>query len=377
MKVYRMLIAGVLIGTFMSSCEDDELFSEEEETEETVTVDVSPFIELNTLGGEVSSANAIGLSSSNEPLVVGQAHDEGSNWVGFVSIGGNSMESKGTLGGLTSEVMDTDNELHVGKATNAAGVNRPVYSAYDEPWNELHMDDNGGTAGEVVASNQSGVFIGKGTVDGTLGAPVMWAFGSEGFFNVLDPNNTLDLDLIDINSNNEVVAFSSSNDQGYLWTEQDGFQEIDAAGYDFLEPTGINNNSKISCTVYSGSDSYPAVYDISSESVTLLTLPSGFDGGSTNAINNNDEVVGVAGSFVQVTPVYWDASGNPTNLNDVLNVSEADHDALGYNTYVLTAVDINDNGDITGDGYFNLNVPDDSPFPDRQREAYLLLDGTY
>jgi hypothetical protein len=144
-----------------------------------------------------------------------------------------------------------------------------------------------------------------------------------------------------------------------------------------LEPTGINNNSKISCTVYSGGDSFPAVYDINSESVTLLDLPAGFDGGFTNAINNNDEVVGAAGSFVQITPVYWDANGNPTNLNNVLIVSEADHDALGYNTYVISAVDINDNGDIAGDGYFNLNVPEDTQFPDRQREVYLLPAGTY
>jgi len=372
-----MLITGVLVAMIFSSCQEDELFSEEEESEETITVDVSPFVELNTLGGEVSSANAIGQTSTGEPIVVGQAHDEGANWVGFVSTDGNSMESKGTLGGLTSEVMDTYSGLHVGKAENAAGVNRPVFSAYDDPWTELHMDDNGDTGGEVVAQSDGGVFIGKGTVDGVLGVPVMWAFGSEGFYNVLDPNNTYDLDLIDINSNDEVVAFSSSNDNGYLWTNQDGFQELQAAGYDFVKPTGINNNSKISCNVYSGGNSFPAIYDISSGSTTLLDIPSGFDSGFTNAINNNDEVVGAAGSAIQITPVYWSANGDPTNLNDVLIVSEADHDALGYNTYVITAVDINDNGDIAGDGYFNLNVPEDSQFPDRQREAYLLLAGTY
>lgn len=373
-----------LVLLFVLSCDFEELEPEDGDNGELSTVDFSPFIELGTLGGTVSFANAIG----NQGYVVGAANTENGERLAFeasdeMRVGIPTSEF------TASEFLDIENQyLKVGFGENSQGFNRPLIKFNEDQIVELEMGDQGDSGGEAMAVG-NGYVAGIGAVP-SVGRylPVLWEADPSGaIFQCLDSTDLYGINQIyysgyvDAMSTTVILASDNdtritSNGTGFIWEAPNKWTALSTTEYPNIIPRDINNSAQIAVTAYDASgNNFPAIYQ--DGEIILLELPEGFTNGNANSINDIGEVVGSASSNLEVTPIFWDSSGQPTNLNDLLDLSSEELDELGYDPYIISAVDINENGDITGEGYFNLNIIDDGEFTDRQREAYLLPAGSY
>jgi len=380
-KVLPLITA--LCFLFTTSCIEEDNIEDDDSNTELTNVDMSPFVELGTLGGSGSAGFSVG-QYEDEFVVVGEAQNADNEWVAFQKViapNEADMESLGTLGGSESQLEGVSYTGHVvGTSKNSSGSDRAVYAHTNTNPQELQTASSNAISNAVAVEEipSGGVLIlgNVSEVGSNFGyRPQVWNEDGN-VLNTYDIGGSYqDLEAIDINGSGTVVVTAENGDEGYV-IENATFTRLSTPTYDKIIPSGINDRGQISVTVYDASgENFPAIYE--NGNVTLLDLPQGFSNGGTNDINGDGAVVGLASSSTQITPVVWKSDGSVVNLNDLLEISQEEQDELGYSPYVNTAEAISDGGIITGNGFFNANDPEDADLGQRRREAYALFPDQY
>ena len=188
--------------------------------------------------------------------------------------------------------------------------------------------------------------------DGVSFRAFVWSpDGTTRWISALAPGHTVTLQ--GINGSNVAAGFDIDQNTGAYtavrWTEAGGLVALQAGGGGFDLAVGINDlGVATGLETNAGGSTFGARWDAAGNLIYLNQLSGAVGSDSSYGINNfgvstGDTLFASCADSTNITcfrATIWDAAGNPTNLNDVVDP------ALGYT--LLTANGINDHGLIFG-----------------------------
>lgn len=135
----------------------------------------------------------------------------------------------------------------------------------------------------------------------------------------------------------------------FIWTEQAGMSQLPvdstrASGEWYA--TVINESGMIGGHVIDGTAYYPYYWTSKDDAPAAMTMPVAYPNGENYGLNENGQMVGgMFNSADEDRAFIFDTTNGVVDLNDRIGV--------GTGWQLLTAVDINDMGQITGIGELN------------------------
>lgn len=156
----------------------------------------------------------------------------------------------------------------------------------------------------------------------------------------------------DITENNVVVGIANTAGWGYrgfVWTEENGMAEL---AVDSARASGewyaiaTNESGLIGGQVIEGDGYYPYYWPSKEVDPVAVTMPTSYPYGEIYSLNENGQMVGGMFNDAEEDRAFiFDSINGLVDLNDRIDT--------GSGWQLLTAVDINDMGQITGIGELN------------------------
>jgi len=331
-------------------------------------------IDLGTLGGNASNANAI----NDRGQVVGGATNAtpdpfASAPQGACMVLPSTSSCSGSTFSFNSLYSNTTTETHAvvwqhGSTLDLGTLGGPDSTAwftneYGEVagWSYTSFVANASTGVPSVDpflwSPESGKMTDLGSLGGTFGAP---------FF---------------LNNRGQVVGISNLPGdiiaRPFIWSKSEGMKDLGSLGGTFGAPTWINETGEVVGLSNIASDQdFHAFLWRHGVMADLGTV--GTDHGSEAfTINSQGQIVGDSGSYgVDLHGFLWEADGLMADLNELV--------VPGSGATVVTAVFINELGEIAGTARFPngthpvpvLLIPCDENHPDVEGCDYSLVEAT-
>ena len=317
-------------------------------------------VDLGTLGGNFGFANGI----NNRGQVVGEASRSDAVIRPVLWQNGQTIDL-GTLGGAAGKAFDiNESGVIVGRATNAAGRLRPFIMDYANGGPMREIPPHAGavpaantTDGTAYGINSSGVAAGHGR----NGAALFQAFTSNGTSTTTVPTpGGSNGRAWDINDAGQIAGWgrdASNAIVGYRWDPIAGLVIVGnlVPGADVFG-VGINNSGHVSGAIQKdfghqtpGRTAISRSFLWNGSTIIDIGLVPGFDGSAANLINDHGQIVGLAFNF--------DVNGNAINSTAFLHENGVNHNLntlipASSGWYLTNAYDINERGQIVGQGVF-------------------------
>lgn len=156
----------------------------------------------------------------------------------------------------------------------------------------------------------------------------------------------------DITETNVVVGIANAAEwtfRGFVWTEDNGMAEL---AVDSARTSGewcaiaINESGLIGGHVIEGDGCYPYYWPSKDDDPVAVTMPVSYPYGEIYNLNENGRMVGVMFNDAEENRAFiFDSTNGLVDLNERIDT--------GSGWELLTAVDINDMGQVTGIGELN------------------------
>jgi len=309
-------------------------------------------VDLGVLdGGDYSIGNAI----NNSGVVVGMATATG----GSHAV---KLEDLDLTGLASNDSASSANDIN--KNGQAVGYISSAETSGQRAtlWHEAGETDLGTLGGPFSIAhgiNDKGDVVGQSTLaDGIIAHGFLWHDGALADLGTLGGEFSI---AKDINAEGLIAGLSTSEpgQQPYgpgtkavLWGP-DGMIDLGALGGDVAAAAGINSKGWVvgGATTEKGLEfGGPGTHAFVWKNDTLLDLGAfdGADFSNANAINKDGQIVGFAGNPYasdpnnSMTATLWEEDGTMVNLNEAIDL------VSGW--FLVTAMGINDKGQITGLG---------------------------
>lgn len=215
----------------------------------------SPVLNLGTLGGLFSSANAI----NNSQVITGTAYLMNTTSQAYRWTQGTGMVGIGTMGGASSSGVDiNDNGYITGSSQVVGNATRHAFRWHSSTgFTDIGLLGTGNFA-TGLGINDAGFVCGYGntTANGSTYSGFFWtpALGKVSIGS-LYPNGDYDTRAFGVNSYSQVVGWSwltqnGTSSHAFIWTQQEGMDDLNSlipanSGWLLSRAAAINDNGEI------------------------------------------------------------------------------------------------------------------------------------